>query len=64
MRNFFLVVNKEKIYAYIVSVLTIVTLFFMADIINSEMDNTEVTSTNIIEENNVTNNYINSLVEN
>ena len=29
LKNLFLVTNKEKIYAYIVSIMTIVTLFFM-----------------------------------
>ena len=51
MKNLFLVVNKEKIYAYIVSVLTIVTLFFMSSMFNTEFTNTEYTSSNIIEEN-------------
>lgn len=53
MKNIFLVINKEKIYAYVVSVLTIVILFFMSSMINSDLKNTEVTSTNIID-NNVT----------
>ena len=51
MKNLFLVVNKEKIYAYIVSIMTIVTVFFMSSLINSDLKETEVTSTNIIENN-------------
>ena len=51
MKNIFLVINKEKIYAYIVSVLTIVTLFFMAGMINSDFNEAELTSSNVIEEN-------------
>ena len=49
MKNLFLVVNKEKIYAYIVSIMTIVTVFFMSSLINSDLKETEPTSTNIIE---------------
>ncbi len=61
MKNVFLVINKEKIYAYVVSILTIVTLFFMSSMINSEFDDTESTSSNVIEnysENKITNNVI------
>ena len=54
----FFVINKEKIYAYIVSVLTIVTLFFMSSIMKSDMQNVESTSSNIIENNKVTENEI------
>ena len=56
MKNLFLVINKEKIYAYIVSIMTIVTIFLMSSIINSNLENTEEVSTNSIE--------INSTVEN
>ena len=51
MKNLFLVVNKEKIYAYIVSIMTIVTVFFMSSLINSDLKETEPTSTNVIENN-------------
>ena len=51
MKNFFFVINKEKIYAYIVSVLTIVTLFFMSSMFNTEFTNTEATASNVIEVN-------------
>ena len=51
MRNLFLVVNKEKIYAYIVSIMTIVTIFFMSSLINSDIKETELTSANSIENN-------------
>ena len=51
MKNLFLVVNKEKIYAYIVSIMTIVTVFFMSSLINSDLKETEATSANIIENN-------------
>jgi len=51
LKNLFLVVNKEKIYAYIVSIMTIVTVFFMSSLINSDLKETELTSTNVIENN-------------
>ena len=53
MKNLFFVVNKEKIYAYIVSIMTIVTVFFMSSTINSDIKDTEVTSTNITENNTI-----------
>ncbi len=43
----FLIVNKDKIYAYVVSVLTVVILFFTSYFINLNNENTEITSTNI-----------------
>ena len=43
----FFVINKEKVYAYIVSILTIVTLFFMSHVLNSELSTVEETSSNI-----------------
>ena len=46
----FLVLNKEKITAYIVSVLTVCFLLFVASNIQYE-EKTEVTSTNVILEN-------------
>ena len=61
MKNLFFVVNKEKIYAYIVSVLTIVTLFFMSSMFNTEFTNTEFTSSNSVEVN-ITNETQNMLV--
>jgi hypothetical protein len=57
LKNFIFVINKEKIYAYVVSICTIVTLFFMSSFMNKEIDNVEETSTNIIE-NSVENNTI------
>ena len=45
----FFVINKEKIYAYVVSVLTIVILFLVSSFFNSDMKNTETTSANVIE---------------
>ena len=47
MKNMFLVINKEKIYAYVVSVLTIVTLFFMSSIMSTDLESTEITSSNV-----------------
>ena len=47
----FLVLNKEKIYAYVVSIMTIVTIFFMSSLINSDLKETEVTSSNSLENN-------------
>jgi hypothetical protein len=56
----FFVINKEKVYAYVVSILTIVTLFFMSHVLNSDLSVVEDTSTNV--EQNV--NIENSLVSN
>lgn len=47
MKNMFFVINKEKVYAYVVSILTIVTLFFMSSILNSDLNETKVTSSNV-----------------
>ena len=49
MKNMFLVINKEKIYAYVVSLMTIVVIFFMSSLINSDLENTETASSNSIE---------------
>ncbi len=49
MKNFILVINKEKIYAYVLSICTIVTLFFMSTFINKNFDETEQTSSNLVE---------------
>ena len=49
MKNLFFVINKEKIYAYVVSIMTIVTIFFMSSIINTDLKETELTSSNSIE---------------
>ena len=51
----FFVINKEKVYAYVVSILTIVTLFFMSHILNSDLSTVEETSTNIEQNVNITN---------
>ena len=53
MKNLFLVINKEKIYAYVVSVMTIVTVFFMSSLINSDLKETELTSANSIDNNTI-----------
>ena len=45
------ILNKEKIYAYVVSIMTIVTIFFMSRLINSDLKETEVTSSNSLENN-------------
>lgn len=60
MKNFILVINKEKIYAYVLSICTIVALFFMSSFINNNFDDSEVTSSNVIENiiENETNNNI------
>ena len=59
----FLVINKEKIYAYVVSVLTIVILFFVSSFLNSDIKDTQTTSTNI-ENNQFTNNTLADIVSN
>lgn len=53
----FLVFNKEKVYAYIVSVITVCCLFFIAGI---TMPKTVETSGNTINENNNSLNNINN----
>ena len=52
MKNRFFIFNKEKIYAYIVSIMTIFVIFFMSNIINNDINNTEEVSSNVI--NNIT----------
>ena len=47
MKNMFLVINKEKVYAYLVCIVTIITLFFMSHLLNTDLSNSETTSTNI-----------------
>lgn len=59
----FFVINKEKIYAYVVSVLTIVILFFVSSFLNSDIKDTQTTSTNI-ENNQFTNNTLSDIVSN
>ncbi len=51
MKNLFFIINKEKIYAYVVSIMTIVTIFLMTSIMNSKIEDTEEVSTNNIENN-------------
>ena len=50
----FLVLNKEKIAAYVVSILTVCCLFFIASDL-PEKENTKATSTNVQEEKNTNN---------
>lgn len=62
MKNRFFVISKEKIYAYVVSVFTVVTLFFMSSVLNSDLLDTGETSSNVVEVNNnqnIINNVIN-----
>ena len=63
MKNFIFVINKEKIYAYVLSICTIVTLFFMSSFINNNFEDTEVTSSNVVE-NKIENQTTNSIVPN
>ena len=49
MKNFIWVINKEKIYAYVLSICTIVTLFFVSSFINNNFKDVETTSSNIVE---------------
>ncbi len=51
MKKRFLVISKEKLYAYVVSVFTIVTLFLMSKVLNSDLIETEQTTSNKIENN-------------
>lgn len=58
MKNMFFVINKEKVYAYVVSILTIVTLFFMSHVLNSDLSVVEDTSTNVEQNVNIENNLV------
>ena len=49
MKNFFVVINKEKIYAYIVSIFTIVTLFFVSSVMKTDYNEVQSTSSNFVE---------------
>ena len=49
MKNFFLVINKDKIYAYVVSILTIVVIFFMSNMLGSDLKDAQETGTNTVE---------------
>ena len=55
----FFVINKEKVYAYVVSILTIVTLFFMSHILNTDITGRQETSVNTVNEQNM--NYNNNV---
>lgn len=46
MKNRFFVINKEKIYAYVVSIMTVVVIFFMSSMMNSDLKETEEVSAN------------------
>ena len=48
MKNMFFVINKEKVYAYVVSILKIVTLFFMSHILNTDISGSEETAANVV----------------
>ena len=49
----FVVLNKEKIYAYVVSILTVVVLFSASTYITSDMRELEETSTSVENVNNM-----------
>ena len=51
----FFVINKEKIYAYVVSVLTIIMLFFVSSFFKSDIEDTEPVSSNSIQNSNIEN---------
>lgn len=53
MKNMFWVINKEKVYAYAVSILTIVTLFFMSHILNTDIGGSEETAVNVVNSENL-----------
>ena len=46
MKNRFFVINKEKIYAYVVSIMTVVTIFFLSGMMNNNIEETEEVSSN------------------
>ena len=49
MKKKIFVLNKEKIYAYVVSIMTIVTIFFLSSLINSNLKDIELTLSNSIQ---------------
>ncbi len=51
----FFVINKEKIYAYVVSVLTIIMLFFVSSFLKSDIEDTEPVVSNSIQNSNIEN---------
>ena len=53
LKNMFFVINKEKVYAYVVSILTIVTLFFMSHVLNTDITGSQETSANTVNEQNL-----------
>lgn len=53
LKNVFFVINKEKVYAYVVSILTIVTLFFMSHVLNTNIGGSEETSANVVNSQNL-----------
>lgn len=56
----FFVINKEKVYAYVVSILTIVTLFFMSTVFKQDLSDVKETGATVT--NNIT--TTNDLVSN
>ena len=65
MKNFIFVIHKEKIYAYVLSICTIVTLFFMSNFINNNFEDSEVTSSNVVDNSIVVNdeNQVDNIIE-
>ncbi len=61
MKNMFFVINKEKVYAYVVSIVTIVILFFMSHVLNSDLNTVEETYTNVEQSTNSENTQNNEL---
>ena len=59
----FFVINKEKIYAYVVSVLTIIMLFFVSSFFKSDIEDTKPVSSNEIQNSNI-DNTISDIVSN
>ena len=51
----FFVINKEKIYAYVVSVLTIIMLFFVSSFFKFDIEDIEPVSSNSIQNSNIEN---------
>ena len=43
----FLVLNKEKIYAYLVSAVTVIMLFFVANIMTENKSTVQTSSSNV-----------------
>ena len=55
----FFVINKEKVYAYVLYIIKIFILFFMYQILNKDITGSQETSANTVNEQNMNYNNVN-----